>query len=100
MRALGRSVEQFAIGDDREGGFSRTELLKPLQDFLRPFLPDVNTDVRIQQVASFHHSPLRFCGRYFSRPRIAKSTGRSAKRSNARSIVPSFSRKTISSPRR
>src|ERR1700693_181224 len=105
LSTLGSAVEQFAIRDDRKRRFSRTQAAESPQDLLRPALPDVDADVRVQQVARLHHRPLRFCGRSFPRPAfprpaISKSSGRSASRSNATTMVPSFSRKTISSPRR
>src|SRR5208337_594340 len=98
--ALGCPIEQLSISNHGKPCFSRTELAESAQHFLRSFLPDVNTDVRIQQIARLHHNPLRFCGRSFSRPISSRSSGKPASRSNARTMVPSFSRRTISSPRR
>src|SRR5215469_2417865 len=98
--ALRRSVKQFPVGNDRKHCFSGTQLPEPAQDLIRSLLTDVNADVRVQQIARLHHSPLRFCGRSFSRPATSKSSGKPASRSKARTMVPSFSRRTISSPRR
>src|SRR6266568_1949166 len=100
LGTLFRSVEQFSIGDDGDRRLSRSQLFKSAQQVLRSFLPDVNADVRVQKIARLHHNPLRFCGCSFSRPGISKSSGRPASNSNARTIVPLFSRSTISSPRR
>ena len=93
-------VEQLSISNDRKHRFSGAQLAESPQDFLRSFLADVNTNICVQQIAGLHQSPRRFCGRSLSRPVSSRSSGSLASRSNARTMVPSFSRKTISSPRR
>src|SRR5260370_3366539 len=94
------SVKQVTIGDDGDRRLSWSQFFKSAQQVLRSFLPDVNADVRIQKIARLHHHPLRLRGCSFPRPGISKSSGRPASKSNARTIVPLFSRSTISSPRR
>ena len=62
LLALSCPIEQLSISDDRKHSFSWTELPESAQNFLRSFLPDVDTDVRVQQIAGLHYSPSRFCG--------------------------------------
>src|SRR5271156_1805637 len=94
------SVEELAKGNHGNHRLARVELEEPLHKLLRLLLTDVNADVRVQQETRVHHNPLRFCGRSFSRSATVRSFGKLASNSNARSIVPFFSRRTISSPRR
>lgn len=91
-----------SVLNGRKHCFLWTELAESPQNHLGSFLADVNADVRVQHIPGFHHGPLRFCGLSFSRSAAvrSKSSGKSANRSNARTVVPSFSRKMISSPRR
>src|SRR5580704_15772965 len=100
LRAFRRAIEQLAIGDDGKRRFSRAKLAEAAQNFLRPSLANVDADICVQQIARLHYNPLRFCGLSFSRPGSARSSGRSASRSKARTRVSGFSRKTISSPLR
>jgi hypothetical protein len=69
----------------RKHCFPWTELAESPQNLLGSFLADVNADVRVQQIAGFHHSPLRFCGLSFSRSTAvrSKSSSKSANRSKA-----------------
>src|SRR5216684_5789535 len=100
LRAFLRPVHQFPKRNHRERRLSRFQRAKPPQHLLRLSPPDVNANVRIQQEARLHHSPLRFCGLSFPRLASLKSAGSAASKSNARAIVPARSRSTISSPRR
>ena len=49
---------------------------------------------------SFYRSLPRFCGLSLARLGSARSSGKAASRWNARAMIPGFSRRTISSPRR
>src|SRR5260370_599699 len=91
---------QFATRNPRQRAPPRLQRPKPAQHLPRLFPPDVNANVRVQQEARVHHSPLRFCGLSFFRPVSLKSAGNAASKSKARAIVPARSRSTISSPRR
>jgi len=55
-------VEQLSKSNYRKRRLSRTQLSESAQDFLWPFLADVNANLRIQQEARLPQSPLRFCG--------------------------------------
>src|SRR5260370_39883470 len=100
LRAFLCAVHQFAKRNHREPRLSRLQRPKPAQHLLRLFPPDVNANVRVQQEARVHHSPLRFCGLSFFRPVSLKSAGNSASKSKAPAIVPARSRSTTSSPPR
>src|SRR5208282_6546155 len=49
LHALCRAIEQLAVGNHRNGGLPGTELAESAQNFFRSVLPDVNTDIRVQQ---------------------------------------------------
>src|SRR5438034_11815349 len=55
-----------------------------LQHRVRLFSTDVDANIRVQQEARLHNSPLRFCGLSFFRPGSVKSAGNAASKSNAR----------------
>src|SRR5713226_6029712 len=100
LRALLRPIGQIPKRNHREHCLSLLQHAKSPQHLLRLFPPDINANVRVQQEARFHHSPLRFCGLSFFRAASVKSSGSAASKSNARAIDPLRSRSTISSPRR
>src|SRR5260370_3223242 len=65
--AFRRPVEQLSIGNDRKDSFSWTQLAKSAQHFFRPFLPNVNANICVQQISRLHYSTLRSCGWSLSR---------------------------------
>ncbi|MFZ0320925.1 MAG: hypothetical protein WAL56_17490 [Candidatus Sulfotelmatobacter sp.] len=62
MGAFRRTIEQLSVRYNRQDGLARPQFSKSQQNFFRPPLSNVNADIRVQQKAGFHHSPLRFCG--------------------------------------
>src|ERR1700730_5361756 len=80
--------------------FPSLDLVKSRQHFRTFFLPDIDTNIRIQQESEAHYNPLRRCsgGSFLFFGNM--SAGKLASSSKARFKVLLFSRSTISSPRR
>src|ERR1700731_39544 len=78
LRAFLRHVQQFPKRNHRKHRLSRLQSARPPKHLLRLFPPDVNANVRVQQEARLHHSPLRFCGLSFFRPASVTSAGSAA----------------------
>src|SRR5580704_11302856 len=92
------AVKQFPVGHDRNHRFTWWQSSEVSNHILRPPLAQIYAGIRVEQIACCHQSPLRRWG--FRLSFTEESIGSSARISRTRSIVPFFSLKTISSPRR
>src|SRR5260370_21557221 len=54
VRTFNRSIHKFAVCDDRNGSLAGPEPGETTKYCLRPFLTNIDHDVRVEQVARLH----------------------------------------------